>query len=314
MSFPFLKTLEISHSSRCAFRSCPRKFEFRKIYNNSRRSEGLATGAGKAMHAGVQEYLTNYDEEAAIWAMMREYPIKYQKSFAAERSIDASYISLMHAIHWEKLQEFELAQIVVGEHAVSMPATEVPFILRIKNFPFYPNGQTVTVDYVGFIDLILFNKIENKYLNWDIKTTTKDIDQSVLFQFDEQCLPYGLVLEALLGNNISLGYDVAYWSILINHLEPKNKLYSYNKTQADIQDWIRGYLSDLNLIKQYYNDNWFPRHGNACMGFNRPCANFDFCASRDSKVIEVMLQQDAANQTPKREIKPWVVVELEVAL
>ena len=311
IAFPRIEKLDMSNSSCGSLHSCPRKIEFRKIYNNSRRDESYAAGTGSAMHAGIQTYLETKDQDAAIWAMIKKFPIKFQKSFSDAQSLDVLFATLINSINWYKLDQFELAKVTEPDGTI-IPAVEVPFILRIKDYPFYDDGGTITVDYIGYMDLIMYDKIEDKYVVWDIKTTVKDVDQFVMFAFHEQCLPYGLVLESLLGNSMTDGFDVAYWSVLKNILEPKNKFYEFYKSETEIQDWLRGYLLDLQAIRQYYNMGWFPRRGSACMGYNRPCVFFDFCETRDPKTIEMMLAQDEANQPEPMKHDIWNVIELNI--
>ena len=308
--FPEIKLLKLSHSSRCTFHSCPRKLEFRKIYNNSRRDESLAMGAGTALHAGIQHWLEHHDEMLAIWAMIKEFPIKYQKTWADQRSLAACYETLIAMMNWERLDEFELAYITKPD-GETVAGVEVPFALRISNYPFYTDGRTCTVDYIGFMDLVMYNKMEDEIAVWDIKTTTKSGDMSGQFTFDEQCLPYGLVIEALMGHDVNAGFEVNYWTAYIHPLEPINKLYTYRKTKGDIQDWMQGYLFDLDAIRRYYNLGWFARHSQGCMAWNRLCNFFDFCNTRNPKTIEVMLQQDEANQKVNPRPKPWITVELD---
>lgn len=308
--FPRLDKLELSHSSCSSLHSCPRKIEFRKIYNNSRRDESYAAGTGSAMHAGIQKFLETGSQEDAIWAMMRKHPMAFQKSFSDAQSLDVLYATLMSAINWHKLEQFELAKIKKPDGTL-VPAIEVPFKLCIKDYPFYDDGGCIPIDYIGYMDLIMYDKLEDKYVVWDIKTTTKDVDLFPSFAFHEQCLPYGLVLESILGNDATKGFDVAYWSVLKNIFTPRNKFYEFYKTENDIQEWLRGYLLDLQAIRQYYNMGWFPRRGNACLAWSRPCNNFDFCESRDPKTIEMMLAQDP-EQKESMTHNIWNAVELNI--
>ena len=308
--FPELTILEWSHSSRAIFNSCPRKFEFRKIYNNARRIEGLAASVGTALHAGIQSWLQFKDADLAMWEMIKRFPIKFQKSWADDNSLAGCYQTLIAMMNWEKLDQYELASFHKPDGTIA-PGVEVPFILRISKYPFYPDGRTIQVDYIGFIDLILYNKLEDEYVVWDVKTTTKDTDKAVEFRFFDQGVPYGLILEAVLKRDVNKGFEIGYWSVRINHEDPKNSIYSFNKTQTDLQDWMQGYLFDLDAIRRYYNLGWFARHGNNCMTWNRPCIFFDFCETRNPKTIEMMLQQDEANQKEFKREEPWIIVELD---
>lgn len=308
--FPRIEKLDLSHSSRSTFRSCARKLEFRKIYNNSRRSEGLASGAGSALHAGIQSWMQHYDFDAAMWELIRAFPIKYQKSWSDANSLAGCYKTLESMMNWEKLDQFELAKITKPDGTI-VPGVEVPFTLRISNYPFYPDGGTICVDYIGYIDLVLYDKLNDSHVVWDIKTTTKDVDHTVSYKFSDQCLPYGVILESILGHEIADGFEVGYWSVKIDPVNPVNKYYPFHKTKTDLRDWMQGYLFDLDQIRTFYNLGWFPRNGNSCMAWNRPCSFFDFCETRDPKVIEVMLEADTANQHAFERQDPWIVVELD---
>ena len=307
--FERIKKLELSHSSRSSFRTCPRKLEFRKVHHNSRRSESYAGNAGSALHNGIQDYAQYKDVEKAVWEMMKAFPIKYQKSWSDERSLAACYTTLKSMMNWEMMDRYELAYLKKPDGTL-VPATEVPFILRISEFPFFPDGGTICVDYIGFMDFILYDKLDDQHVVTDLKTTTRTVDHVVEFRFSEQCLPYGLVLESVLGNELSRGFEVDYWSAYINAVEPKNQLLKFHKTQEDIRDWMQGYLFDLDAIRRYYNLGWFARNGNACLSWNRPCVFWDFCETRDPKVINAMLAQDAENQVPFVREEPWIVIEL----
>ena len=213
-------------------------------------------------------------------------------------------------MNWPKMDEFELAMLQKPDGTL-VPGVEVPFILRISNYPFHADGTCIQVDYLGFIDLVLYNRMEDCHIVVDIKTTTKNEDQTVNYRFSDQCLPYGLALESILGHDINKGFEVGYWSVKIDHVDPTNKWYSFHKTATDMSDWMQGYLSDLAQIRRYYNLGWFPRNGNSCMSWGRPCMFFDFCETRDPKTIEAMLEADNANQVPFEREEPWIIVELD---
>lgn len=301
--------LEISHSSMSAFDSCPRKFEFRKMHNCSLREETLPTKGGKAFHTGLQTYLATKDVDKGLFELIWEFDMQWQTSPMKPRSLEAYVATYLHTINNEKLSEYELAKIKTVDGKL-MDATEVGFAIEIENYPFYPDGKTITVRYIGFIDAIMYSKITDHYMCWDIKTTTKEIDHDTEYHFDEQQIPYGLALEAILGVQCAHNFDVAYWVNRIDVLEPKSLFYCYTRTTKDVQDWVRGLFRNLQEIKTFTNAGWFRRKGNACAAYNRKCTYFDFCESRDTKVINIMLEQHNANV--KREALPAPVVTIKI--
>lgn len=304
--------LELSDSSVKLGSSCARKLEFRKFHESSRRQEGLAMGVGQALHAGTQGFLTHGDFDRALWEMMEQYPIQWQKSAMDQNSIEAAYATLRRACGFTKLGEFELAKIE-GPDGELMPAVEVPFVLRLSDFPWYADGRTITIDYIGFIDLIMYDRFNDEYNVWDIKTTTRTVDFNLIYRFDTQCLPYGLVLEALLDHDYRQGFNVAYWTQYIHPLEPLNYFNPYMKTLNDVQEWLRSYLFFLNQIKTYYNMGWFPRAGgNTCNAFQKPCQFVDLCEYRDPNFLNPMIAQENVNLPESTRPDPWIIIDLEI--
>ena len=307
-----IDVLEISHSSIKTFLSCPRKFEFRKLHNCSIKEETLAMKGGTALHIGVQHALATDDIDAGLFELIWAFDMQWQKSPMEARSLEtyiATYLEVMNA---DILQEYKLAKIqtTTGE---MVPATEVSFAIDICNFPFFPDGRTVTVRYVGFIDLIMYSVLTDTYAVWDIKTTTKEIDHDVEFRYDEQCVPYGLALEAILGIQHQNNFDVAYWIARLNVTQPKSLLYRYIKNSVDVQDWLKNLFKVLQDIKLFYNAGWFPRRSSACMGYNRKCTYFDFCETRNTGTINMMLGQSLQQQLskPREPIVPFITIKVD---
>lgn len=306
--FPDLDILDISDSSRKSLWSCPRKFEFRKMYNSSRKEDSQAAGVGQALHIGVQHYMEHKNLDAAVFECMMAYPIETDEGPMKGRSLEAVYGTLIVALSHPKLQDYELAYIVVnGERKA---AIEVPFRFLLSEFFLDPVNKKTKVRYNGRLDLILYNRLEDSYIVVDVKSTTKDMgDATPMYQFEEQLIPYALVLEKLLNRPIT-NLSILYMQLYVSALEPRCRWYSFEKSQADIQDWMRGLLIDLQQISTFYQMGFFPRHGNACTAYNRTCSQFDLCGYRDGKTIEMMLSM-ANNKVEKpEEVEPWVEIEL----
>jgi hypothetical protein len=305
-----LESLQLSNSSLNMFHSCPRKLEFRKFYKHSLREESQAMSAGTALHIGYQTFLETGNKELAIFAFMLAYPIKYQTSPGAKRSLEACFATLLAMFKFDELGRYEIATIKTEEgikHAI-----EVPFRINVKNFSL-SDTENIPVYYVGYIDLVLYDKLEDVYIVCDIKTTTVNMaDMSPVYKFDPQCLPYAMVLERLLGLPLD-SLDMKYMPCYIHLEEPKIRLYSFPKTRADIEDWVQGLYDDLHQIKNYYTAMWFPRRGNNCMAWNRPCQFFEFCNTRRPDAIEAQLDFAKAREGEDKPIVPWIEMDLEIA-
>lgn len=280
-----IKWLALSHSSRSSFRRCTRLLEFSKMYGDSEEKEEMfAAECGKALHVGFQDYLIFRDEDQAVYKFILAYP--HELEFARDenhrnRSMEACYATLMELIRSPLLDRYELIHIKT-RFGDTRPAVEVPFAIEIVGSPF-----PLPVWFVGFIDAILYDKVDDTYLVDDIKTTRMNItDYSARYEFDEQTVPYGIILEHILGKQIDQ-FKVSYLSAYIDLLEPKVSMYPFTKTRDHINDWHRGLCEDIARISRYYRKQWWPRatNGETCFSFNKPCWFADYCSNRNPDII-----------------------------
>lgn len=305
--------LRVSHSSIRTFRSCARKLEFKKFHPTMSKDESLDGEVGHALHTGYQHYLINKNRDAAIFAMLQRYPVHLNSNPSNPKSVEACYPTLNAMIDSGAFLEYEIAEIKCLDGELRK-AIEVPFQIDITGFNLGDTSKAefIPVIYVGYIDAILYDKILNEYLVIDIKTTRWNlVDMTPVYHFDEQCIPYAIVLERILGRSLD-NLTVKYISVYIDIEKPKITPYEFKKTRIDIEDWARGLLVDLQMIKMYYQMGWFKRNPSACVAFNKVCPHFDLCNQRDHTAIARHLTLD---QTPyvEEEIIPWIKLDLELA-
>lgn len=308
-----LDHLRLSYSSIATFRSCARKLEFKKFYPLTARDESVDTGVGHALHAGYQNYLIHRDRDQAIFAMMLDYPIHLNSNPTHVKSVEACYPTLNAMMDTGAFTEYEIATVkcLDGE---TRPAIEVPFQIDLTGFNLANNDFTDTpipVIYVGFIDAILYDKIRDEYIVIDIKSTRWHLnDMTAVYHFDEQCIPYAIVLERILGHALN-SLTVKYMSVFVDITKPKVTSYEFIKNKTDVEDWARGLLVDLQTIKMYYNMQWFKRNSNGCVAFNRVCQFFEVCNLRDQETITeyLTLGQPEIKEMP---FEPWIKLEMEL--
>lgn len=314
MTFQYpVDKLVLSHSTRSSFRRCPRLLEFNKLFGDgSRDDEQFAAEVGKALHAGFQHYMVTKDEDAAIWEFMLKYPhhleyIKPENHY--NRSLEACYITLMTMIQRNELDGLELVHVKTQlEGNPILPAVEVPFAFEIVNAP-----MPIPVWFVGYTDLILYDKRNERYVVDDIKTHRINVnDMSGKYRYDEQTVPYGIILEHMLGREIS-ELEVVYNSVYIDLLDPKSTIYEFTKTKEDIHDWYRGLCEDIKRISGYYGKQWFPRatNGDTCFSFNKPCWYLDECSDRDPEISARLVGGNNRAGLFHDGQLPWVTVKLE---
>jgi hypothetical protein len=309
-----LERLRISHSSLQLLRSCPRKFEFRKLFKHAGREDSLPAEVGKALHEGVQNWFQNKDRTQAIWQLMLHYPYHLCSDVEDDRSLWAAYATLETVLDTGPLAEWEIATVEFNGEA--RPAIEVPFEITISNFSL-SDGRHIPVSYIGKIDLLLFNRLTHEYRVVDVKTHRDRMkDLAPKYEYDDQCLPYGMILEKMLGHEVT-SFEISYLSTFVDLEKPWCKLYTFTKGPEEIQDWARSMVVDLQMLKFYYDLGWFKKHAASCTSFNRKCIYHDFCRTRDNNAIRGMIEggedgikfEDDGGRFPD----PWYTMDLELA-
>ena len=323
MSYPFLSTrhpdgnvLQMSNSSRNRLHGCGRRFEFSKFFPAAARDGSFAGDAGNAMHYAFGEYLLTRNRDVGAARLALTYPIRFQKSPFDTRSLEACYATYEALCDSTFLSEYEIAKIVLP-NGETKHAIEVPFTIRIPNFQLRAaDGSPIYVEYIGYIDFIMYSAFRNEYIVVDLKTTRQRMyDYTPKFAWDDQCLPYGLALEAILGRevtNMQVIYLVAYIDIEQPHVQPL----TFNKTQENIEEWAFSLTADLIELRRYYNMGWFPRRSSSCFAYNRTCGYFDMCHIRDpNAIMSIILSQTGLNlnDLPAGDtFEPWFTVDLDI--
>lgn len=294
------------------YESCKRKYELTKLFQHPTERESNVPGeTGKALHAGYQNFLINKDRDKAIEAMMLEYPIDLCADVGDFRSLEACYSTMNAMIDSGAFLEYEIASVHCLDGEIR-PAIEVAFKITIKDFSL-SDERYIPVIFVGFIDFILYDTVLDEYLVVDIKTTRDNlVDKTNIYRYDNQCIPYALVLERILNRDIH-ALNSKIFSVYLDIMKPGCKVYSYTRPRADVEDWARGLLVKLHEIKQFYNMGWFPRSAKSCVSFKKPCYFIDICASRDHRNIQNHFLMPGQEPFPVKEIDYWVEMELELA-
>jgi hypothetical protein len=279
------------------------------------RGEGYAAEVGKALHEGLQDYWITGDKDSANYAMMMKYPYHLEREYDTygDRSLEACYATLEMMIGANALRNREIATIECLD-GVNRPAVEVPFEI---NFPDLTVGG-LPVSYIGFIDAILFNRADGMYEVTDIKTTrdTALSNPAIKYKFDTQCLPYGFVLQRVLGKTLDAGFNVNYFHVYVDIQTPSAMLYPMPKSARHMQDWLQTFLYEIRDINDYVTSGWWPRNEDACIVYRKnKCGFYDLCDSRNHAAIQDMLLNgtDPVEVLKKqRPFEPWIAFDLRV--
>lgn len=307
-----ISELMLSDSSRNSAKSCMRKLEFAKFHGVNFREGSLAGDAGTALHAGYQSYWINGDPKLAAWEMMKAYPIQFNDNPNDPRSIQACYSALRAMIQSDKLDGYELAY-VRDKKGELIPAVEIPFLINFVDIFLDPANKKIPIKYRGFIDLILYNRLENSYCVVDIKTTRKQMnDYTALFKWDDQCIPYAFALSKAIGHKITT-LNIKYLVVYIDILEPKVQLLEFDKGENDFREWTMSFINDLTSIQTFYNAGFFPRNGKSCTAFNNICKYWSLCESRNPKTIQMMLEHLKSGKNSQEEPPFDPVLEIDIS-
>lgn len=307
--------LRISHSSISnTYPSCARKFEFGKLFLYDRYSEdddNFAGDVGKALHVSYQDYFVNQDVDKAVAELMFAYPAKICDNPMDNRSIESCYGTLMNMINMPGMENYEIANVKCPDGEIR-PGVEVPFEIRFRNLQLQYHGYPIIVIYTGYIDLVVWDRISGEYSVIDIKTTRNNAgDKTALYKFDEQSLPYGLVVSQIVGQTIE-EMEVHYLSVFVDPVEPSSRLYTFKKKQHDLRDWAQTIEQRLQQLQWGLNKHWFPKTGRSCMNFKRPCKYFEVCHYRKPETI-INFMDTNEKHSEQVEIEPWIKIDLEIA-
>jgi ATP-dependent helicase/DNAse subunit B len=320
--------LRVSYSSMNTFASCPRKFEFAKLYPKRDRAfeDFYAAEVGKAIHAAYQNFLTIGDKEQAIWTLMQEFPFELEFNQSNDyRGFDASLATLEEMMVDAKMMEYELARIMrpptvseVAEAAklglvaesTEVPAIEVPFELRFKGLKL-PDGRGIA--FTGFLDAILRNKSTGLYRTLDIKTSrVRMADATAKYKFDTQQVPYGIVVDHVAQDQVE-SFEVLYLDCYIDLVEPQVTFYPFMKSRQDIMEWATNRLIQFQQIQRFMESDYFPRTDSGCLFYQKPCAWLEPCMSRDKETLTewFLLGEEPAKEEP---FHPWIVADIDLGV
>lgn len=315
MASPFYEDVthvRLSNSSQNSLRGCGRKFEFRKLLGHPAHDDSLAAAVGQCLHEAYQDWCVHQDADHAKFRLLETYPFYLNVNSNDNYSIYACVSAFESMLSHAELASHEIAMLDLPDGR-RMPAIEVPFEFKIKNFSL-SDTRLVTVSYVGKTDQILYDRVDQSYIVTDTKSTRLNmIDMSSKYLFDEQLIPYGIVLEKLLGHPIET-FKVKYLSVYLDLMKAKTEVYSFMKSKNDIRDWATGLVNDLFSLKSSFNSGWFRRNHNSCSAFNRVCAYIEMCQERDHKTLKEWVAAERLGfiQPDDPFPKPWIAMDLDL--
>lgn len=298
------RIIELSHSGLNSFTSCPKRFAFRKFIINrfEERGETDATAVGSAMHEGLQEYMRSRSLEAALETLALHHPIQLNDNAkASEYSLEASAWTLMQAVVNSELPDYELVTFI--NDGVETPATEIAFLVKIE-------FEKYMFHLRGFIDLVLRNPLNGRFLPVDIKTTTPQGagNMQEKYLYDWQVTSYGMPLNALLGNDRD--FDVGIFGVIMSDREPKFIFPTWERKVSDIEDYQFYLLDKCRQIVFYAEQGMFPRHPQSCISFGRLCHYHQHCYARTVDDMQLVINPSKQHGYTGRPFNPVFTAHL----
>jgi hypothetical protein len=288
-----IKDVRLSYSTNSLFESCMRKFELQRMFHHPDRGlweDNHAADVGTCLHIGYQHYLATQDEDQSFYRMARAYPHESSQGWDDPRSFETAVGVLELMIEKAQTHEFELAVIRNPTTGLVMPATEIGFEIEFVSTtgaPLLANGGRLT--FVGNIDIIEVSRFTGSHRVCDIKTHASKIpDRNPNYKFNTQQVPYGIVLEHVLGHQID-EFEVDYLDCFVDLANPRVEHYQYRKSQTDIQEWIAARVLQIRRLNDAMRSGFYPRVENGCTSFNRPCRFLDVCETRDPAAVQTYL-------------------------
>lgn len=254
--------IRLSHSTMDLFNRCERLFQMEKLLiTASERDETAHTVFGTAFGVGVAEYLVSQDQSKALYKAWLAYWPELETDKKSMTILTDALIKAFPALN-SMLEEYEVVQFN------GKPATELSF--RINISPRYY--------YVGYIDAVLRNRFDGTCMAIDAKTTGLNLlDLSPLYKNSGQVLGYSIAIDKIVGEKVA-NYAVGYFVAQVGKdFACKIHPLVFNKTLLDRLNWFITLGGDVKRLELAEELGFYPRRGNSCLMYNRPCKFFGIC-------------------------------------
>lgn len=279
--------INLSYSRLQTFHTCPRKFLLREVVAADAGFAGNThTAFGSAFGAGVQEVLRSGNLQRGLLAGFASWDAPYDaEEKKANKNIWTALIGIekFYNYIYPELQEagYELATYK------GKPGNELFFLVWY--------GERY--NHQGHIDIVLYNRKTNKLVVLELKTTSKE-SHPADWQNSEQTLGYSVVLDAMAAEiGAVAGWEVEYliYNPAISKDNPENAWgftnYTFQKSDLLKTEYIISTLQDIKTIELMFDNEHFPKRGNACITWNRVCDYFGRCDELQAQYIHRDLEE-----------------------
>lgn len=264
--------IPLSYSRFNTLHSCPRKFLLKELKQQKTPFESVDCSYGTAFGAGIQEMFRSDDIHRTIVAALAAWDYqefediwgkKHDKSFwMCIASLEAFYASKFQDLY----SEYELARIDGHE--------------GIELFVYIAVGESYS--YQVHIDLILQHRISGALAVVEIKTSGM-VQQEANWGNSEQTLGYYAIIETLSRRyNLPMEPRVYYITQTTGKLQDTYSdqgfnIFCYEKPIGNSASFVQNLMVNIGVVELYIDSQHFPKRGNSCVTYGRPCEFYGMC-------------------------------------
>lgn len=259
----------LSYSRFNTFNSCPRKYYLGEVKGARGFQPTIDTAYGHAVGAGIQEFFRYAEETSVEMAKKRAVVAAIAAYDYLDLSEEKSYSKkdlwwavlavekFCSEVGIQILQDYKLAYIN------GVPGIELTFLIEIDE----------EHDYQGHIDLVLEDRVTGDLYVTEVKTGINP-PQPADWANSFQTLGYNTALHAYVKDRV-VNFNVLY--ICLCTKDREFYLLTFHKSVAARMEFITTLLLDVATMRTYRDNNWWPRRGNSCTAYGKPCYLFGVC-------------------------------------
>lgn len=281
----------LSYSKLQLAQLCPRKFQLEEVEGFGVREENIDFAFGHAVGAGVQALIENpNDLNRAMLTAIAHWNVDFWDEDSRKKK------SLFYAveairkfsalIHFQKtvLNNYEIAYFANAEGKL-VPAIELTFQIQCHEGYIYE----------GHIDLVLKEKSGDKYLILELKTSGFNNLHEAMYKNSFQALGYSVVLDSIAKDmGVASSYHVLY--LIYKSGAQGYEWMLFPKSRSERIEFINDIILDIEILEIYRELGHYPKRGQACFNFFRPCAYLDHCGMHIETLRKLLGNKDTPSQ------------------
>lgn len=312
----------LSYSRQLVLDACPRKYEMDAKFAIKANRSSVTFSYGHAVAAGIQFALAGHSYDRCIVETLCAYTHDVDDiGNTGEQSGKKSIWHAIEGVHlfckqyqsgtFNYLDGWEIAKFIHPKTGEVLDAIELTFVVELLE------GYS----FEGHIDLILYHPKKKRFMVIELKTTGMTTIHPAQYQNSSQALGYGAVLDMIASSSGKLdtvgdtvadtaSFDVLY---LVFQSRTKNLVpMPFTKTAKDRVDWLNSLMLSMEKIEMYEKAG-YPKHGQSCYDFFRPCEYLETCSMTAESINKMYAKPtgDSQEETYSKMSEPTFMFTLE---